>query len=394
MLWTLTWALEISLDVQWAHAIAPNARILLVEAQSNSLTDLFAAINYATNRPDVVAVSMSWGTSEFLGQNTYDSYLNSSNGKVFFAATGDNGAGVIYPATSPNVIAVGGTHLNFNPDGTVASETGWTGSGGGVSIYENEPQYQLTYNISGANGKRAIPDVSYNSDPASGYSVYDTTTYQGQIGWFTVGGTSAASPQWAAIHSLGLSASNNNFYQDAKSSNPASFFRDVTSGSNGNFSAAIGHDFVTGLGSPLTWNYTLGGGLEYSISASPNVLTLTNGASATSNIPLNHSTVLPEQYRFLQQPPLGWTATFNPHTPILEVGETKSSILTLTLPQTVKAGTYNATIISTYNSLIHNVSLTLNVQTVPSPPNNFSTTRNLGEISLNWFAPLTMADFQ
>ena len=267
-----TWALEISLDVQWAHAIAPNARILLVEAQSNSLTDLFAAINYATNRPDVVAVSMSWGTSEFLDQNTYDSYLNSSNGKVFFAATGDNGAGVIYPATSPNVIAVGGTHLNFNPDGTVASETGWTGSGGGVSIYENEPQYQLTYNISGANGKRAIPDVSYNSDPASGYSVYDTTTYQGQIGWFTVGGTSAASPQWAAIHSLGLSASNNNFYQDAKSSNPASFFRDVTSGSNGNFSAAIGHDFVTGLGSPLTWNYTIGGGLEYTISASPNAL--------------------------------------------------------------------------------------------------------------------------
>ena len=80
------WALEISLDVQWAHAIAPNATILLVEAQSNSLSDLLAAVNYATNRPDVVAVSMSWGTSEFLGENTYDSYFNSPNGIVFFAS--------------------------------------------------------------------------------------------------------------------------------------------------------------------------------------------------------------------------------------------------------------------------------------------------------------------
>ena len=84
------WALEISLDVQWAHAIAPNAKILLVEAQSNSLADLLAAVSYAANRADVVAVSMSWGGSEFLGQSSLNSYFTSNHGVVFFASTGDS----------------------------------------------------------------------------------------------------------------------------------------------------------------------------------------------------------------------------------------------------------------------------------------------------------------
>ena len=214
------WALEISLDVQWAHAIAPNAKILLVEARSASVADLLAAVNYARNRADVVAVSMSWGGAEFLGQSIYNSYFTSNHGVVFFASTGDSGAGVIWPSTVSNVVAVGGTTLVLNPDGTVASETGWSGSGGGLSAYETEPQYQITYNVPGANGKRAVPDVSYDANPATGFPVYDTTAYGGQSGWFQVGGTSAGTPQWAAIHSLGLSVSNNNLYQDAKWNSP------------------------------------------------------------------------------------------------------------------------------------------------------------------------------
>ena len=117
-----------------------------------------------------------------------------------------------------------------------------------MSTYVPEPAYQISYGVPGANGKRCIPDVSYDADPNSGVSVYDSYVYGG---WLQVGGTSAGAPQWAAIQSLGLTSTNNNFYQDAKSTNKSTYFRDITSGSNGH-PAAAGYDLVTGLGSPLT----------------------------------------------------------------------------------------------------------------------------------------------
>jgi subtilase family serine protease len=250
----VSWALEISLDVQWAHAIAPNASILLVEAKSNLPDDLMAAVSYATNRPDVVAVSMSWGINEFSGQTSYDAFFNSGGGVAFFAASGDNGAGVSWPSTSPNVVAVGGTTLTLNANGSVASETAWSGSGGGVSSIEPKPAYQAAYGL-GFNS-RAVPDVSYNGNPISGFSVYDTTPYNGQTGWFVLGGTSAGAPQWAAIHSLGFSASDRNLYANAKWNNSA-YFRDIIAGSNGAYTAVLGYDLVTGLGSPIAWDFAL-----------------------------------------------------------------------------------------------------------------------------------------
>lgn len=254
------WALEIALDIQWAHAIAPNAKILLVEAKSNSGTDLLAAVDYARSRADVVAVSMSWGGAEYAGEGASDSRFTSAYGATFFAASGDNGTGVIWPSVSPNVTAVGGTTLAFNPDGTLASETAWSGSGGGLSVYEPAPAYQTASGlVTSAGGKRAVPDVSLNADPASGFSVYDTAGYYGQKGWFKVGGTSGSTPCWAAIKSLGLSADNDKFYQDAAGPAAATFFRDVVSGTNGSCgslcSAGPGYDAVTGLGSPLATVY-------------------------------------------------------------------------------------------------------------------------------------------
>jgi subtilase family serine protease len=251
------WALEVSLDVQWAHAIAPDANILLVEAKTSSLVDLLAAVDYARSQPDVVAVSMSWAGAEFSDESSYDPYFSSNNGGVmaFFAASGDRGAGVNWPAVSPNVIGVGGTTLVLNPDGSVASETAWSGSGGGVSAYVAEPLYQLSYGVSGTNDRRCVPDVSYNGDPSTGFTVYDSTPYGGQVGWFTVGGTSAGPPQWAAIYSLGLSALNTVLYSDAGSSSASSYFRDITTGTNGLYSATTGFDYVTGLGSPLTKDF-------------------------------------------------------------------------------------------------------------------------------------------
>lgn len=246
------WSLEAALDTQWAHAIAPNATILLVEAKSASLTDLLSAIDYARKQPNVVAISMSWGGGEFSTESNYDSHFISSYGATFFASSGDSGHGASWPAVSPNVVGVGGTSLNLS--GNTILETAWSGSGGGVSAYESRPSYQDGF----IETRRGVPDVSYDADPNSGFSVYDSTSYQGQTGWFQVGGTSAGAPQWAAIKSLGGTASNGIFYQDAAAAYPT-HFTDITSGTNGvcpiYCTAGPGYDYVTGLGSPLTTIY-------------------------------------------------------------------------------------------------------------------------------------------
>lgn len=249
------WALEESLDTQWAHAIAPSSTILLVIAKSASGNDLLAAVDYARKQAGVVAVSMSWGGGEFSGESSYDSHFTSTSGITFFASSGDSGSGVQWPAVSSNVVGVGGTTLSFS--NSQVSETAWSGSGGGLSKYESEPGYQATYGVP-ANGFRAVPDVSYDADPNSGVSVYDSFGYQGIKGWFVVGGTSAGAPQWAAIRALGgASVLNSQFYADASNSTVyAADFRDITSGSNGNCgfycTTQAAYDYVTGLGSPLT----------------------------------------------------------------------------------------------------------------------------------------------
>jgi subtilase family serine protease len=355
------WALEISLDVQWAHAIAPNAKILLVEAKSSSFTDLFAAIDYARGRSDVVAISMSWGGSEFYYESLYDSHFTSSYGATFFASSGDNGKGVIYPAASPNVVAVGGTTLNFKSDGSLVSETAWSGSGGGVSAYEAEPSYQLSYGVSGSNGKRAVPDVSYDADPNSGVSVYDSTPYSGQAGWWQVGGTSASAPQWAAIQSLGSSASNNNFYQDAKTSYN-SYFRDIISGSNG-YSAGIGYDLVTGLGSPLTTAFAQTLTPDFSVSASPSSLTIKVGALGSSTITATSFNGFSGTVSLTANAPVNWIASLNPTPLTVSSGGSASSTLSITVPSGTTPGSYTVVVTGTSGSLTHSTTVTVTVLT-------------------------------
>jgi subtilase family serine protease len=249
------WSVEESLDVEWAHAIAPQAKILLIEAKTASGANLLSAIDYAASRKDVVAVSLSWGGSEFPEELSLDSHLTSKTGAVFFAASGDDGTGVEWPAASPNVVGVGGTSLELFKNGSFISESAWSGSGGGVSAYEPEPVYQKAYNIPKANGHRAVPDVAYNADPASGFVVYRTTGTS-KNGWYTVGGTSAGTPQWAAIHAIGLGISLQKLYADKASATTLQFFRDITSGKNGTCKyycdARARYDYVTGLGVPQT----------------------------------------------------------------------------------------------------------------------------------------------
>lgn len=237
------WGLEIALDIEWAHAIAPGAKILLVEASSNSFNNLLAAEDYASAHASYV--SNSWGGSEFSGETTYDPHF-ARTGVSFFASSGDAGLPAEYPSASPNVISVGGTTLTFNADGTLYSETGWSSGGGGCSVYETATSAQSaygTYPQVNCAGKRATPDVSLDADPNSGAAVYDSSSYNGQKGWYQVGGTSLSSPMWAGRAADSGAVVNAGYVYAANIT-----FRDITVGNNG-APCLVGYDLCTGLGS-------------------------------------------------------------------------------------------------------------------------------------------------
>jgi hypothetical protein len=250
------WGLEESLDVEWAHAIAPQANIVLVEATNNSNTNLYGAVNWATSNGAHI-VSMSWGGGDGSGETSYDSYFNHS-GVTYIASAGDTGGQVIYPSASPYVLSVGGTSLSIDTSGNYISESAWSSGGGGASVGEKEPGYQTSYGISLSG--RGTPDVAFDADPNTGVYVYDT---YGAGGWYEVGGTSLGAPAWAGIIALADQSrvtplSTNNLtsrteYNAASGSLYASNYHDVTTGSNG-YPAGIGYDLATGLGSPLVNN--------------------------------------------------------------------------------------------------------------------------------------------
>lgn len=257
------WSVEIALDVEWAHAIAPHASIILVEASSNSFSNLIAAVEVAV-RNGASVVSMSWMSGEFSGESGMDNHFV-SNGVTFVAASGDSGTGAAYPAASPNVIGVGGTTLIVDGNGNYVGETAWNGSGGGLSAYEHEPMFQAQFRIpDDPRGTRGVPDVAYNASPVTGFAIYDSVALNGTSGWMQVGGTSAGTPQWAALIAIAnsmraaarkahLNGPNTILYSLAQR-NLGSDFRPVSQGTNGTCGllcdAMIGYDYITGLGTP------------------------------------------------------------------------------------------------------------------------------------------------
>jgi kumamolisin len=248
------WGLEAALDIEWAHAMAPQAKIYLVEAASNSFTDLLTAVNVASNlvaKAGGGEVSMSWGGSEFAFQRFYDGYFTKS-GVVYFAAAGDS-AGTIWPATSPNVVSVGGTTNSRDANGNLQAQLAWSSTGGGPSKYESRPSYQSAISrIVGS--KRGTPDVAADADPNTGVWVYNVPYCNG---WCIIGGTSVAAPVWAGIINAagGFSASSQAELSTIYSNlGKAADFTDIAQGScgpNQGYLAGTGWDFCTGAGSAV-----------------------------------------------------------------------------------------------------------------------------------------------
>lgn len=254
-----SWGLEMSLDVQWAHAIAPQAKIILVEtpdADGGLYEGILVAIQH---NPTVI--SLSWGGPEFSTETAYDTIFSTSPVPIV-VASGDSGNGLLYPAASPYVLSAGGTQITLDAEGNYVSETAWSGSGGGISAYETEPSYQSSFPIpQDPQNLRGVPDVAYNASPATGYSIYDSYGYGG---WLVVGGTSASAPQWAALIAIINASRGSNFssvnallYAAAKSSENT-ILHDIVTGTNGSCGyycqAQIGYDYVTGFGTPQAAN--------------------------------------------------------------------------------------------------------------------------------------------
>ncbi len=251
------WEGEEALDVEWAHAVAPEANIILVEA-NRADDNLYTAVQWAEKQSAVSVISMSWGSSEDPTETSDDSYFQTPSGHqgiTFLASTGDNGAPGEYPAFSPSVVAVGGTSLNVNTDGSYSSETGWSDSGGGTSTVEPEPTYQDGVQSS---GMRAIPDVAFDADPNTGVAVCDAYNNGAATPWWQYGGTSLAAPCWAGLIAIADQGRAVNGFTTLDGPTqtlpmlykvPASDFNDITSGYNG-YAAGPGYDLVTGLGTP------------------------------------------------------------------------------------------------------------------------------------------------
>lgn len=250
------WAGEISLDLDMVSAIAPNANILLVEADSSSMEDLGTAVNEAV-KLGAKFVSNSYGGDEESSDSTYDSSYFNHPGVAITVSAGDSAYGAEYPAASKYVTSVGGTKLSTSSNTRGWTESVWKtssteGTGSGCSSYDAKPSWQTDTGCT----KRTISDVSAVADPATGVSVYDSYGSDG-TGWNTYGGTSASSPIIASVYALaGTPGSSDYPAQYPYAAAGTSALNDVTSGNNGTCStsyfctAASGYDGPTGWGTP------------------------------------------------------------------------------------------------------------------------------------------------
>ena len=278
------WSAEISLDVEWAHAVAPGANIDLVLAKSNDDVDILSATRYAVDHNLGDVISQSFGEAEAcmdptLVEQQHQVFAQATaKGITLFASSGDQGAGqptcdgqslmlsASTPASDPQVTGVGGTHLLADAHtGAYGSESVWNddfgAGGGGFSTIYRRPGYQAP--VQGNNKQRGVPDVAYNGDVRGGVVAAWSVLFPANVvAFFIFGGTSAGSPQWAGIVAIAdqkgghrLGAINKTLYHIGKSDAYGAAFHDITSGNNSfegaaGFEAVAGWDAATGLGTP------------------------------------------------------------------------------------------------------------------------------------------------
>jgi kumamolisin len=263
------WALEEALDIEMAHAMAPNAKVILVEAASDSLADLIAAEDVASGLVAAAGggeVSNSWTGDEFAGQVALDTHFSTPK-VVYFAATGD-APGVSWPSTSANVVAVGGTSTSRWPStGAFRGESSWADAGGGLSTIVPRPAYQNSIRFI-VGTQRGVPDISADANPITGVWVTCGVGCGGSLGdWFGVGGTSVSSPLVAAMtNAAGRFAPNTAselrtiYANGGLVRGPLERFNNVTRGICGPYAGYIANqvygwvsppwDYCTGVGSP------------------------------------------------------------------------------------------------------------------------------------------------
>jgi len=250
------WEIEEALDIEWAHAMAPNAALFLVEAASSKNADLLTAVSVASNLVAQAGggeVSMSWGGSEFTKEINDESYFQTPS-VVYFASSGD-GPGPLWPSVSPNVVSSAGTTVSRNPSsGAFQQEVAWANTGSGPSSFFAIPSYQAP--LAGIIGKnRGTPDLAFDADPHTGVWVYDSYPANGKTGWRVVGGTSVAAPSLAGVINAAGS-----FYTSSAAELTAIYaelgqgigFSDIVSGTCYHYAgylAGPGWDFCSGVGS-------------------------------------------------------------------------------------------------------------------------------------------------
>ena len=246
------WEIEEALDTEWAHAMAPGARIFLVETVDNNWNNLLQGVQLASQLVAQAGggeVSMSWGGAEFVGENSLDAYFATPK-VVYFASAGDT-PGPEYPSVSPNVVSAGGTTNSRNPyTGSLFSQNTWQDAGGGLSELEPRPSFQNSVaRVVGAY--RGTPDVSFDSNPNTGLWIYNSNPVFGS-GWFIVGGTSASAPSLAGIvNSEGAFFPNSQAQNGAFYSASGDQMQEVNYGDCGidvGYLATPGYDLCTGLG--------------------------------------------------------------------------------------------------------------------------------------------------
>jgi subtilase family serine protease len=376
------WALETALDVEWAHAIAPGASIILSVAKSASLSDLLGAVDAAVSAGATV-VSMSWGATESAGISAYDSHFQTS-GVTFVASSGDSGEAaapfeVEWPASSPDVVSVGGTTLYLDasgnrtiPSGVQFSETAWSSSGGGISGVYLAPAFQIAWLSSWGIPNRTVPDVSYVADPNTGVGVaYGRYLYE-------VGGTSAGAPQWAALIALANQSrtakvgGNPDIYSVAGTAPniDSANFIDISSGANGadpDDISAVGYDLVTGLGSPVANNLVPAlapQNPDFTVSVAPSSQTVAPGGTTNYTVTVGSLAGFSEGVTLsVIGLPTGANGSFS-QSPVS--GGSGSSVLTVTTTSgTTPGGSYTLTITGTSTS---GKSHTVNATLVVAPP--------------------------